>query len=453
MNPPPRDLAPTLDLGHPAWVERDADGERSTYPRGFGWLVAAQFCSGLADHALLIVSVAFLHEQGHPAWWAPLLKFAFTWAYVLLAPFVGVLADAFPKGRLMGWMNGVKLLGLLALVGGGHPVLAFAIIGLGASVYAPAKYGLITETVRPGRLVAANGWLEVTVVLSVLLGTGLGGLLASQGLARHGLWPEWGLFSGWGMPSGLHPSFEVVLCLFVLSAVLNLGVPRSPTRKAGMRSATPGLLTGFRQANRALWQDPLGRLSLAVTTVFWGAGAVLQFAVLRWADVVLGLPLHQAAYLQASVALGVVAGATVAARWVSLPRAKTVLPWGIALGLLVALAAWSPNWEIALPLMLLTGAVGGILVVPMNALLQYRGHRLLSPGRSVAVQGFNENLSVLLMLGLYAALLRLEVPIVALMTVFGLALASGMSVITWQAWRTWQRHAPLEAPTRMRGRP
>jgi MFS transporter, LPLT family, lysophospholipid transporter len=452
MNPPPRYPAPLFDLGRPAGVDRGPGAHQGPYPRGFHWLVAAQFSSGLADHALLIVSVAFLHEQGYPAWWAPLLKFAFTWAYVLLAPFVGALADAFPKGALMGWMNGVKVLGLLALVGGAHPVLAFAIIGLGASVYAPAKYGLITETVRPGRLVAANGWLEVTVVLSVLLGTGLGGLLASQGFAHHRPWSEWGLFSDWGVPSGLHLPFEIILCIFLLAAVLNLGVPRSPVRTPVRtpcaRPSTVGLLAGFRQANRALWQDPLGRLSLAVTTVFWGAGAVLQFAVLRWSEAVLGLPLHQAAYLQASVALGVVAGATVAARWVSLPRAKAVLPWGIVLGLLVALAAWSPSWEIALPLMLLTGAVGGILVVPMNALLQYRGHRLLSPGRSVAVQGFNENLSVLLMLGLYAALLRLEVPIVALMTAFGLVLAAGMSAITWQAWQTWQRHTPLQGPTR-----
>ena len=408
-----------------------ATGKISRMPQGFYWLILAQFFSALADNSLLIVAMAFLHEQGYPAWWAPLLKFSFTWAYVLLAPGVGHLADMAPKGWLMGWMNAVKLAGALTLLAGLHPMLAFALIGMGASAYAPAKYGLITETVPPSRLVAANGWLEVTVVLSVLLGTGLGGLLVSDlavGLLSQ-LWPS---PPAWWVETRLATAFALVLALYLLAALLNIGVPRRAARLPAARLELRLLLQDFRQSNRQLWLDPLGGLSLAVTTLFWGAGAVLQFAVLRWAQDVIGLALDRAAYLQACVALGVVVGAGLAAHRVALNRAAAMLPWGVALGLLVAACSLLTTLEWALPLLLVTGAVGGLLVVPMNALLQYRGHRLLSPGRSIAVQGFNENLSVLVMLGLYTLLLWLGLPIVPLMVGFGLLLAAGMAGLMLQ---------------------
>ena len=407
-------------------MSETAAGNSTRLPKGFYWLISAQFFSGLADHSLLIIAIAFLQEQGHPAWWAPLLKFSFNWAYVLLAPVVGQLADMAPKGALMGWMNAVKLMGAASLLAGLHPLLAFAWMGVGASAYAPAKYGLVTETVAPARLVAANGWLEVTVVLSVLLGTGLGGLLASP-LAADWLvslpLPRLGL----DRPTRLSVAFMLVLGLYLLAALLNFGVPGSRARMPASALQAEAMLRDFRRSNARLWRDPLGGLSLAVTTLFWGAGAVLQFAVLRWSADKLGLTLDRAAYLQACVAVGVIAGAAMAAHRISLPRATAMLPWGVAMGLLVVACAQQTALVWALPLLLASGAVGGLLVVPMNALLQYRGHRLLSPGRSVAVQGFNENLSVLVMLGLYALLLRAGLGIIPLMTGFGLLLAAGMA--------------------------
>jgi MFS transporter, LPLT family, lysophospholipid transporter len=404
-------------------------------PQGFFWLIAAQFFSGLADNTLLIVTMAWLKEQGYQAWWAPLLKFAFTWAYVLLAPFVGTWADTVRKDHLMGDMNAIKLCGALTLALGGHPLLAFAMVGMGASAYAPAKYGLITETVPPGKLVAANGWLEVSVVLSVLLGTGLGGWLVS------GPWdvaPAAAL-TPWSPPTRLLWGLLLVLGLYVVASLLNLGVPRQARSHLASAPGWAPLVKDFWQANQRLWRDPLGGLSLTVTTIFWGAGAVVQFAVFHWAEKKLRLPLDQAAYLQATVALGVVVGAGLAAHRVALNRAASVcLPWGVALGVLVAVAAQFTSWRWAVPVLTLTGAVGGALVVPMNALLQYRGHRLLSPGRSIAVQGFNENLSVLLMLGMYALLLKLDMPIVPLMTGFGLLLAASMTAL----WSITRRLAP-----------
>jgi MFS transporter, LPLT family, lysophospholipid transporter len=411
---------------------REAGSDR--LPAGFGTVVAAQFASALADNALLIVAIAWLVETGRPGWWAPLLKFAFTVSYVVLAPVVGPLADALPKGRLMAWMNGVKVIGLAMLALGVNPLAAFAVIGFGAAAYAPAKYGLVTEMARPDQLVAANAWLEVSVVCAALLGTVLGGLLVSPLAAQASVamgCPGW-LPSAVAACGPLPLAIAAVLALYALASLLNLWVLDSGARY-DRRSIHPvAMLVDFASACRTLWRDPPGALSLAVTTVFWGFGATLQFAVLRWAGEKLGLSLDQAAYLQAAVAVGVVAGAAIAGRTFALSQAARALPLGILLGVLVPVVALMPTLALALPLLILVGAIGGLLVVPMNALLQHRGFRLLTAGRSIAVQGFHENASVLLMLALYAALLAAEVPITWLMSGFGGSIAAGMALLWWR---------------------
>lgn len=381
-------------------------------------MLAAQFCSALADNALLIVTIAWLAREGLAGWWAPMLKVGFTLSYVVLAPVVGPLADAFAKGRLMGWMNGLKIVGAGALLLGAHPVAAYALVGLGAAAYAPAKYGLVTELVAPRQLVAANGWLEASVVCAVLLGTATGGFLVS---------PLWLSETG-----GLGASVGAVLVLYALASLLNLGVPDSGARYPAAAIHPLALAREFRVGNAVLWRDRDGGLSLAVTTLFWGVGATLQFAVLRWSADVLGLTLDRAAYLQAAVAVGVVAGAAAAGRFVALAQAKRMLAAGVVLGLLLPVVAQVRDATLAALLLALTGAVGGLMVVPLNALLQHRGCVLLSAGRSIAVQGFNENASVLAMLAGYAVLLVLDVPIVPLMTCLGLAVAAGMAALMWR---------------------
>lgn len=415
-----------------------ASREAQNLPRGFFWLISAQFASGLADNALLIVAMAFLQEQGYPVWWAPLLKFAFTWSYVLLAPVVGDLADRMSKNVWMGWMNALKLLATATLLLHWHPLLVFAVVGFGAACYAPAKYGLVTEAVPHHLLVKANGWLEVSVVLSVLLGAGLGGWLVSGWWDVHHLGP----LQPWLVPTRLAGSVAVVLGLYAVAAALNMGLPRlAPVlRRSHWHPVT--LVKAFAQANRRLWRDGLGGLSLAVTTVFWGAGAVLQFGIFRWAEQVLHLPLSQAAYLQAAVAVGVVLGATLAAHRVPLERSPRMLPWGVVLGVLVTCTTQVTTVAWALPLLVLTGMAGGLLVVPMNALLQHRGFALLRSGQSIAVQGFNEHLSVLVMLGVYAGLLAWPVPIVGLLAGFGVLLALGMLVL----WVVYRRHSEVLSP-------
>lgn len=438
-------------------------------PRGFVWLIAAQFLSALADNALLIVTMAWLHALGVPAWWAPLLKFSFTASYVVMAPFVGSLADRICKRRLMVLMNSMKLLGALALLAGLHPLAAFALVGLGASAYAPAKYGLLTESTPPAALVAANGWVESAVVLSVLLGVVVGGALVA---------PVW-LQSSWVqalvtgerlawlgacLPSAaatletlpphvlatlrtLQVSLLCVVGVYLLAALCHLGIrpsgARYPRRPGGFLSWH--LWTDFRAANRRLWLDRSGGLSLAVTSVFWGLSSLMQFAVLLWATRVLALGLDQAAYLQGTVAAGVVGGAVWVATRLRLRHALRVLVLGLPMGALLVLGPWLiTDWRWALPVLLALGALGGVMVVPMNALLQHRGHRLLSAGQSIAVQGFNENLGILLALALYAGLIALEVPVQAVMALAGTGLAS---FVVLMVGRRWLKRGPPAART------
>ena len=397
-------------------------------PKGFFYLISAQFASGLADNALLILGIAFLSEQGYPGWWAPLLKFSFTLSYVFLAPLMGPLADAFSKAKLMACMNALKVVGVAFIFTSFHPVLAFAIAGMAASAYAPAKYGLVTETVPAEQLVKANGWLEVTVVMAVILGTACGGLLV---VSKSFVWMSTLNLSfiellGLSLETQYAGPLLSLIVIYIIAGLLNLGIPSVNIRYVQQSMKPVALFKNFIQSNRILWQDPVGKLSLAVTTLFWGIGAVVQFAVLLWAKEALDMPLEQASLLQAVVAFGVIFGAGMAGHYVALHNAYKVLPLGLWLGLSLPALAFSTSLWIAIPLMLITGFAGGMLMVPMNAMLQNRGYTLLTAGRSIAVQGFNENASVMVMLGVYSGLLALELPLQWVMVIMGSVMTLGM---------------------------
>ena len=397
-------------------------------PKGFFYLISAQFASGLADNALLILGIAFLSEQGYPGWWAPLLKFSFTLSYVFLAPLMGPLADAFSKAKLMACMNALKVVGVAFIFTSFHPMLAFAIAGMAASAYAPAKYGLVTETVPADQLVKANGWLEVTVVMSVILGTACGGLLiASKSFAwMSTLNLSFIELLGLSLETQYAGPLLSLIVIYSIAGLLNFGIPSVNIRYVQQSMKPIALFKNFIQSNRILWQDPVGKLSLAVTTLFWGIGAVVQFAVLLWAKEALNMPLEQASLLQAVVAFGVIFGAGMAGHYVALQNAYKVLPLGLWLGLSLPALAFSTSLWIAIPLMLITGFAGGMLMVPMNAVLQNRGYTLLTAGRSIAVQGFNENASVMVMLGVYSGLLALELPLQWVMVIMGSVMTLGM---------------------------
>ncbi|MEY4014838.1 MAG: hypothetical protein RLZZ290_1702 [Pseudomonadota bacterium] len=410
--------------------------------RGFYTIMAAQFFSSLADNALLIAAIALLIEMAAPEWMRPMLKLFFTISYVLLAPFVGAFADSMRKGRVMLVTNGIKVVGCALMFWHVHPLAAYAVVGLGAAAYSPAKYGILTELLPPEKLVAANGWIEGTTVGSIILGTMLGGALISPSISAFLLALDFPHLET-GVDTPAEAAILVVAVLYGLAALFNVFIPDTGARYGRQHIHPIKLIQGFWRCNVALWKDKLGQISLAVTTLFWGAGATLQFIVLKWAEVQLGMSLDKAAILQGVVAVGIAIGAVAAARFVSLKGSCRVLILGVLMGLFVPLMTLVHTLDAALPLLVLIGGLAGFFVVPMNALLQHRGHVLLSAGHSIAVQNFNENLNVLMMLGLYALLIHLDVHVNAVIIMFGgfVAVTMGLVMVRYRFNKT---HYPID---------
>ena len=412
--------------------------------KGFYTIMAAQFFSSLADNALLIAAIAMLVLMDGPAWLTPLLKWFFTLSYVLLAFAVGAFADSMPKGRVMFVTNLVKIVGCgLILFSdflhfGSYPpywviVFAYAVVGLGAAAYSPAKYGILTELLPPEQLVAANGWIEGLTVGSIVMGVLVGGALIGPKVSSMLLSADFPFFDT-HIDTAPEAAIVVIILFYVIAALFNLAIPDTGARYPHQSRNPVRLFMDFSHSFLTLWGDKLGQISLAVTTLFWGAGATLQFLVLDWAAKRLHLPLNQAAALTGVSAIGIAIGAVLAARFVPLKRAVFVLPVGIAMGIAI-LAMIFVTWMPLVYLMLIVvGALGGYFLVPMNALLQHRGHVLMSAGHSIAVQNFNENVSILVMLALYSIMLRLRLDIHVIIAIFGLFVSLTMfAVMRWNA--------------------
>jgi len=396
--------------------------------RGFYTIMAAQFFSSLADNALLFVAIDLLVSMKSPAWITPLLKLSFTLFYVLLAAFVGAFADSMPKGKVMFISNLIKVAGCLLIFADVHPLLAYALVGFGAAVYSPAKYGILTELLPAEKLVAANGWVEGLTVLSIIFGTVLGGKLVGAQVSGFLLSFDFP-FIDTGIDTPPEAALCVVVAIYALAALFNTRIPDTGC-VYGHQERNPVKLIGeFSNCVALLWKDKLGQISLAVTTLFWGAAQTLQFIVLEWANRTLHLTYEQATSLVGVVAIGVALGAVLSARFIALRKSLSVIPMGIAMGLIVMSMTLVTSVKVAYPLLILVGLLGGFFLVPMNALLQHRGHVLMSAGHSIAVQNFNENLSILTMLAVYSLMLRAHLNLDVIIVLFGLFLAGTMLFI------------------------
>lgn len=410
--------------------------------RGFYTIMAAQFFSSLADNALLIVAIAILTLMQSPEWMTPLLKLFFVLSYVLLAAFVGAFADSLPKGRVMLITNLIKVFGCAIMFFSVHPLIAYAVVGLGAAAYSPAKYGILTELLPPEKLVAANGWIEGLTVSSIILGTVLGGTLVNIHVSAQLLTFDFPVLDT-GIDSPAEAALMVIMLIYLIASLFNFKIPDTGVRYAHQERNPIKLIADFAGCFTMLWKDKLGQISLAVTTLFWGAGATLQFIVLKWAESSLQMPLDKAAILQGVVALGIAIGAIGAARFVPLKKSLSVMPLGIVMGLTVMSMTLVKSTWIAYPLLIIIGAIAGYFVVPMNALLQHRGHVLMSAGHSIAVQNFNENLSVLTMLVLYALMIKLNLHVNLVIILFGTFVAGIMVLIMRQHRANQREHDSL----------
>jgi MFS family permease len=411
---------------------------------GFYTIMAAQFFSSLADNALLIAAIAMLVQLKGPEWLTPLLKFSFTISYVLLAFVVGAFADSMPKGRVMFVTNTIKVLGCALILFNEFlrvadfpaywlVLAAYAVVGLGAAAYSPAKYGILTELLPAEQLVFANAWIEGLTVASIVLGNVMGGLLIGPQVSR------WLLafdlpFIDTSIDTPPEAAVVVIAFMYVIAALFNLAIPDTGARYSHQERNPVRLFVDFSRCFSVLWRDKLGQISLAVTTLFWGAGVSLNLMVIRWAEVHLRMPLEKAAMLPGIFALGTGVGAVLAARLVPLKRAVNVLPVGIVMGIAVTVMVslkWMPMVYLVL---MMIGGMAGFFVVPMNALLQHRGHVLMSAGHSIAVQNFNENVSILVLLAIYSLLLRMDLRIQSIVVMFGVFMSAALYlVMRWNA--------------------
>ncbi len=408
--------------------------------RGFYTIMSAQFCSSLADNALFVAAVELLRTDGSPEWQRAALVPMFALFYVVLAPFVGAFADALPKGRVMFVSNAIKVLGCLMMLFGSHPLIAYAVVGLGAAAYSPAKYGILTELLPASQLVRTNGWIEGLTIASIILGMLLGGQLVGQHLSGILLSFDLPLVDT-GVDSPAEAAIAALIAVYVLAAWFNTRIPHTGVEMRPMPRDAQALLGDFWSCNSRLWHDRLGQISLATTTLFWGAGGNLKLIVLAWAAVALEYDTTKASALTGVVAIGTAVGAVVASLRMRLDMATRVIPLGIGMGLLLILMVFIRDIRVAVPFLILLGGLGGFLVVPMNALLQHRGHNLMGAGRSIAVQNFNEQACILGLGAFYSLSLKLGLSVFGAITAFGLAVAGMMWLIQRWHCHNCNRHA------------
>lgn len=409
-------------------------------------VLGAQFFSSLADNALLIAAIALLTSLNAPDWMTPLLRLVFVLSYILLASWVGVLADMWPKGRVMFVTNLIKIGGCLLLLFGSHPLLAYGVVGAGAAAYSPAKYGILAEMLPPQKLVAANGWMEGLTVISIILGIVLGGILVDPAVGKTLI--GFMHMTVTGQTTLADAAIVVVTLVYGVAALINLEICNTGAKYPNARFNALGNVITFAKTCKTIFTDTFCVSSLLVTTLFWGTGAVLQFLVLRWADERLGLPLSQASMLQAVVSVGIAFGAVLAARLVPIHRAFHVLWTGVAMGLSVAAMSFyssslvpgsvtilhetvRTSVLVACLMMIVVGTLAGLFLVPMNAVFQRRGQLLLSSGQAVAVQNLSENTMILTMLGIYALLVKVQLSVQTTMLAFGFFLTAAMTAILY----------------------
>jgi LPLT family lysophospholipid transporter-like MFS transporter len=396
--------------------------------KGFYTIMSAQFFSSLADNALFVAAVELLKTSGQAEWQRAALVPMFALFYVVLAPFVGAFADAIPKGRVMFISNSIKVGGCLAMLFGLHPLPAYALVGLGAAAYSPAKYGILTELLPPSQLVKANGWIEGLTIASIILGVLLGGQLIGHRLSGWLLGFDLPLIDT-GIDTAPEAAIAAIIVLYVAAAIFNLYIPRTEAPLQPLASSPFVLVRDFSQCNARLWADKLGQISLSTTTLFWGVSGNLRYIVLAWAAAALGYSTTQASSLVGVVAIGTAAGAVIASVFMRLDRATSVIPLGIAMGVLVIAMNFIRDVWVAAPFLILLGGIGGYLVVPMNALLQHRGHNLMGAGRSIAVQNFNEQACILGLGAFYTGMTRFGLSAFGAITIFGITVAGTMWLI------------------------
>jgi hypothetical protein len=302
-------------------------------------------------------------------------------------------------------------------------------VGIGAAAYSPAKYGILTEMLPAHLLIKANAWMEGTTVAAIIFGPIFGAIIAARSTYADLITANFGFGLQFNTELAPYYGIGIITILYLLAAWFNIYIPKVPKDHAIPQRSLNFIFHDFWHAFTTLWRDPQGRVSLAVTTLFWGAGATLQFVVLRWAGIKLGLNEQDATKLIAILAIGITIGSVGASIFVKLEQATRVLPAGILMGILVIGMVFVESREVAAVILFSIGMLAGYFLVPLNSLLQHRGHALLGAGHSIAVQNFNENIGILVLLGIYTLMVHQRLPINTIIVVFGVFVSITMAII------------------------
>lgn len=376
--------------------------------RGVAVLLGAQFLTAFADNAILFTAIAMLIEAPRGAWYVPALQASFLVAFVVLAPWVGPLADRRPKPHVLLTGNVLKAAGAGLMVAGVEPLGAYALVGAGAAVYGPAKYGILPELVGPERLVRANGWIEGSTIVAIVLGTVVGARVADR-----------------SVPVAL----VVIVACYVASAAATLALPRLA---AAQSDAQVGV-AAFVGRMRTLLVVARARFSMLGNSLFWASAAVLRLLLVAWAPAVLAAAsASDVADLTLFLALGIVAGALLVPRLIPIERLRRARLAAYAMGVAILVfslvdAAWP-----ARAVLVAIGVCGGMFLVPINAALQDLGHRTIGSGRAVALQSFFENSAMLTSVGIYTAAVGAGAEPVSSIVVVGVLVLIATTLVSWR---------------------
>ncbi|OCG01514.1 lysophospholipid transporter LplT [Gilliamella sp. wkB112] len=383
--------------------------QNSLFSKGMMATMLAQFFSAFGDNALFFAILAFIKNLHYPEWSQSVLQIGFVVPFILLSPFVGQFADSMSKGRVMMISNILKLLGAGSICLGINPFLGYILVGIGASAYSPAKYGILGELTTGDNLVKANGLIEASTIASILLGSVAGGYIADLNVTA---------------------SLLACVLMFGCAVIANLFIPRLPAARSDIKWQFLSMLKDFIRTVKMLFINRQARFTLYGTSLFWGAGITLRFLLISWVPVVLGIVDNTTpTVLNAVVAVGIVVGAGLASKFISINNTLRCIPAGIMMGIVVIAFTLQSHMVSSYILLIMIGALGGFFLVPLNALIQKIGKEIIGAGSVIAVQNLSEYGAMMIMLGLYSLAVAAGVPIIAIGVGFGALFALVISLL------------------------
>jgi len=376
--------------------------------RGVWVLLGAQFMTAFADNALLFTAFTMLSKAPRGDWYVPALQASFLVAFVVLAPWVGPLADRRPKPHLLMLGNVLKAAGAGLMFAGIEPMAAYALVGTGAAVYGPAKYGILPELVGHDRLVRANGWIEGSTIVAIVLGTVVGPRVADRSVSS---------------------AFIVVIACYVTSAAATLALPRLAAAQADAAAGA----RAFVGRMKTLFEVSTARFAMLGNSLFWASAAVLRLLLVAWAPVVLlTRTTAEVGDLTLFLALGIVAGALIVPRLIPIERLRRARLAAYAMGACILIFSLVATVWPARVVLVAIGMCGGMFLVPINAALQNIGHRTVGSGRAVALQSFFENSAMLTSVGIYTAAVGAGAQPVHSILVVGVLVLIATTLVSWR---------------------